>query len=116
MKTKNLNIETITVQNKQHGVYKISFFKITDWSKNAINNNNNAPNPNLLIKRLQSDESSNLYDLISFIELVGPGYDYIKVYSGSPYPEIIDEIEEWCYVYIVKIEILVKGKKYNYGI
>ena len=116
MERKNLNIETVEIQSKNY-ICKIYFFKIIDWSKDICKLNNivkaDAPiQADILIKN-QTCVNDNFYELLRRFLYYYRGIvfntSYVKAYSGNEnLQSIMGNAEEWCYVYITRVDLFKK--------
>ena len=116
MERKNLNIETVEIQSKNY-ICKIYFFKIIDWYKYICKLNNivkaDAPiQADILIKN-QTCVNDNFYELLRRFLYYYRGIvfntSYVKAYSGNEnLQSIMGNAEEWCYVYITRVDLFKK--------
>lgn len=116
MEKKNLNIETVEIQSKKY-ICRIYFFKITDWSKDICKLNDlikaDAPiQADILIKN-QTCVNDNFYELLRRFSYYYRGIvfntSYVKAYSGNEsLQSIMGNTEEWCYVYITRVDLFIK--------
>ena len=118
MERKNLNIETVEIQNEKY-IYKIYFFKVTDWSKDICKLNDlikagTSKEADILIKN-QDGVGDNFYELLRrflfYYRGIVSSTSFIKAHSGNKnLQSIIGNAKEWCYIYITKIDLFTKEK------
>lgn len=116
MERRNLNIETVEIQN-ENCIRKIYFFKIVDWSKDICKLNSivKADTPieaDILIKN-QTNVNDNSYELLKrfLYRCCGMVFNtnYLTAFSENPdLQSIIDNAKEWCYVYVTRVDLFIR--------
>lgn len=109
MEKKILDIEQFYTADNKHENY-IKYFRISPWKKsdsvkfkiiNRIKYNHDFA---ILIKNKEKNKFGASYEIFSFKKILSAFWDilYINSYSFNNFADIVENIDKWCFIYIVE--------------
>lgn len=109
MEKKILDIEQFYTTDNKHENY-IKYFRISPWKKadsvkfkiiNRIKYNHELA---ILIKNKEKNKFGANYEIFSFSKTLSVLLDvtYISSYSFNNFADIVENIDKWCFIYIVE--------------